>query len=146
LNRSAPSDDPSRPRRRHGSQVDADAELTQRIARAPDWAPSTSNGVTMILVRRALVGCIIFARCLVGVLLQRLLPTQHLADAKGAITTIQGVVTLLLALVLGLLIWTSFGGCSGSRRKASIRSSPHYPHASPASDGPVPLAESPRVP
>jgi len=31
------------------------------------------------------------------------------ADAKGAITTIQGLVTLLLALVLGLLIWTSHG-------------------------------------
>jgi hypothetical protein len=64
----------------------------------------------MIFVRRAvLVGCVIFAGCMVGVLLQQLLPTQHMADAKGAITTIQGLVTLLLALVLGLLIWTSHG-------------------------------------
>ena len=64
----------------------------------------------MIFVRRAvLVGCVIFADCMVGVLLQRLLPPQHIADAKGAITTIQGLVTLLLALVLGLLIWTSHG-------------------------------------
>ena len=34
---------------------------------------------------------------------------QHIADAKGAITTVQGVVSLLLALVLGFLIWTSYG-------------------------------------
>jgi hypothetical protein len=59
--------------------------------------------------RAALVMCIIFAGCMFGVLLQHLLPTQHLADAKSAITTIQGLVGLLLALVLGLLVWTSYG-------------------------------------
>lgn len=42
-------------------------------------------------------------------LLQGVLPTQHMAAAKTAITTIQGLVTLLLALVLGLLVWTSYG-------------------------------------
>ncbi len=73
----------------------------------------------MIFVRRAvLVGCVIFAGCMVGVLLQRLLPTQHIADAKGAITTIQGLVTLLLALVLGLLIWTSQGVYATQRSEA----------------------------
>jgi hypothetical protein len=73
----------------------------------------------MIFAKRALVvACIIFAGCMVGVLLQRLLPTQHLADAKTAITTIQGLVTLLLALVLGLLIWTSYGVYSQQRSEA----------------------------
>jgi hypothetical protein len=67
-------------------------------------------GLTMTFVwRAALVMCVIFAGCMVGVLLQHLLPTQHLADAKSAITTVQGLVGLLLALVLGLLIWTSYG-------------------------------------
>ncbi len=64
----------------------------------------------MHFVRRAVVvGCVIFAGCLVGAALQQLLPTEHLANAKSAIGTIQGLVTLLLALVLGLLIWTSYG-------------------------------------
>lgn len=78
-----------------------------------------SNGVKMIFVKRAvLIGCLIFVGCIIGVLLQRLLPTQHLADAKGAITTIQGLVTLLLALVLGLLIWTSYGVYSQQQSEA----------------------------
>jgi hypothetical protein len=73
----------------------------------------------MIFVRRAvLVCCIIFAGCLIGVLLQRLLPTQHMADAKTAITTIQSLVTLLLALVLGLLVWTSYGVYSQQQSEA----------------------------
>src|ERR1700735_3742800 len=58
--------------------------------------------------RAALVMCIIFAGCLLGILLQHSLPSQHLAAAKSAITTIQGLVGLLLALVLGLLVWTSY--------------------------------------
>jgi hypothetical protein len=67
-------------------------------------------GLTMTFVWRALaVMVIIFGGCLLGILLQHSLPSQHLADAKSAITTIQGLVALLLALVLGLLIWTSYG-------------------------------------
>src|ERR1700747_1280370 len=59
--------------------------------------------------RVAIVACVIFAGALVGDLLQWLLPAHHLSDAKGVITTVQGLVTALLALVLGLLIWTSYG-------------------------------------
>jgi hypothetical protein len=74
---------------------------------------------TMHSVRRAVVvACVVFAGCLVGHALQRLLPTQHLADAKSAITTIQGLVTLLLALVLGLLVWTSYDVYSQQRSEA----------------------------
>jgi hypothetical protein len=73
----------------------------------------------MYFVRRAVVvACIIFAGALAGSALQWLLPTQHLADAKGAIGTIQGLVTLLLALVLGLLVWTSYGVYSQQRSEA----------------------------
>ena len=64
----------------------------------------------MTFVWRALaVMVIVFAGCMLGILLQHSLPSQHIADAKSAITTIQGLVALLLALVLGLLIWTSYG-------------------------------------
>ena len=68
--------------------------------------------------RAALVMCIIFAGCLLGILLQHWLPTQHLADAKSAITTVQGLVGLLLALVLGLLVWTSYGVYSQQQSEA----------------------------
>src|ERR1700752_5293040 len=56
--------------------------------------------------RAALIMCVIFAGCIVGILLQHLLPTQHIADAKSAITTIQGLVGLLLALVLSRFDWS----------------------------------------
>ena len=73
----------------------------------------------MIFAKRAvLIGCIIFAGCVFGMLLQRLLPMQHLADAKTAITTIQSLMTLPLALVLGLLIGTSYGVYSQQQSEA----------------------------
>ena len=61
----------------------------------------------MPTVRRAVVAaCLIFAGAVVG---NWLVPAHDLADAKGVITTVQGVVSALLAIVLGLLIWTSYG-------------------------------------
>jgi len=68
--------------------------------------------------RAGLIMCVIFLGATTGVLLQRWLPTQHMADAKGAIGAIQGLVTLLLALVLGLLIWTSYGVYSQQQAEA----------------------------
>ena len=50
-----------------------------------------------------------FASGLLGFFLQWLLPVQYVADTKGVIGSIIGLVTLLLALVLGLLVWTSYG-------------------------------------
>ena len=59
--------------------------------------------------RAVFVACGIFIGALVGHLLQALLPPHHLSDAKSVITTVQALATSLLALVLGLLIWTSYG-------------------------------------
>ena len=61
------------------------------------------------LVRSLIVVLLTFASGLVGFFLQGLLPVQYVADAKGMIGSIIGLVTLLLALVLGLLVWTSYG-------------------------------------
>jgi hypothetical protein len=61
------------------------------------------------IARTLQVALLTFMSGLVGFLLQWLLPVQHVADAKGMIGSIIGLVTLLLALVLGLLVWTSYG-------------------------------------
>src|SRR5574337_601736 len=64
----------------------------------------------MHIVRRAIfIGCVIFAGALIGDGLQWLVPQAYLSDAKAAVGMVQGLVTLLLALVLGLLVWTSYG-------------------------------------
>ncbi len=59
--------------------------------------------------RTLIVAVLTFASGLLGFLLQWLLPVQDIAGAKGIICSIIGFVTLLLALVLGLLIWTTYG-------------------------------------
>jgi hypothetical protein len=55
------------------------------------------------------VAVVTFASGLVGFLLPRLLPAQYVDDSKGMVGSIGGLVTLLLALVLGLLVWASYG-------------------------------------
>ena len=59
--------------------------------------------------RAIVVWLIVFAGCLLGAATQWILPADHLAQAKVAIGSMQGLVILLLALVLGLLVWTSYG-------------------------------------
>src|SRR6201999_1773922 len=47
---------------------------------------------------------------LVGLTLARLLPAAHTSDrSRDILGGVVGLLTLLLALVLGLLIWTSYG-------------------------------------
>jgi hypothetical protein len=60
------------------------------------------------LKRAIAAGAITFAASVVGMLLQYVLPEQILNDAKGPVGAMVGLFTLLLALVLGLLIWTAF--------------------------------------
>jgi hypothetical protein len=58
----------------------------------------------------SLVTGAIFASGLLGLLLQRLLPRPHTSDrSRDMISSVVGITTLLLALVLGLLIWTAYG-------------------------------------
>ena len=81
-------------------------------------------------IRRAVVyACAIFAGAVVGDLLQWLLPTHHLADAKGVIGAVQGLVTALLALVLGLLC-SSTGWVGTVRAPARCSFSSCWPCAS----------------
>lgn len=61
------------------------------------------------IARTAVVALLTFASGLLGFLLQWLLPAQYVADARGMVGSITGLVILLLALVLGLLVWTSYG-------------------------------------
>ena len=59
--------------------------------------------------RTALVAVMTFIAGVAGMATQWALPAQVLTDSRGAIGSVVGLVTLLLALVLGLLIWASYG-------------------------------------
>lgn len=61
------------------------------------------------ITKAALVAALTFASGMAGFFIQWLVPAHDMTDAKGAIGSVVGLVTLLLALVLGLVIWTSFG-------------------------------------
>ena len=60
------------------------------------------------LVRSAVVAGATFACGVAGMLIQLALPVQSVTEARGTVGSMVGLVTLLLALVLGLLIWTAF--------------------------------------
>jgi len=49
-----------------------------------------------------------FGASVVGMLLQWVVPAQVLTEARGTVGAMVGLVTLLLALVLGLLVFTAF--------------------------------------
>ncbi len=70
------------------------------------------------IVRTVIVALLTLMSGLLGFLLQWLLPVQYVADAKGMIGSIIGLVTLLLALVLGLLVWTSYGVYTNQNAKS----------------------------
>jgi hypothetical protein len=61
------------------------------------------------LVRSFVVGLTAFLAGAAGMLLASALPEPALADAKGLIAAMVGLVGLLLALVLGLLVGAAFG-------------------------------------
>jgi hypothetical protein len=60
-------------------------------------------------MRAAWVAIATFGSGMVGFGLQWLLPAQAIADGKGAVGAVSGLIVLLLALVLGLVIWSSYG-------------------------------------
>jgi hypothetical protein len=60
-------------------------------------------------MRAALVALATFASSLIGFALQFGVTQQTLTDGRGMIGSVAGLVALLLALVLDLVIWTSYG-------------------------------------
>jgi len=66
--------------------------------------------MTMIFFYRAvIISLVTFAGALLGFGLQSLLPEAYVAASKGMIGSVVGLDATLLALVLGLLIWTAHG-------------------------------------
>ena len=63
----------------------------------------------IFVTRAAIMALATFASALAGFGLQWLLPASYVAESKGMITSVVGLDATLLALVLGLLIWTSHG-------------------------------------
>jgi hypothetical protein len=60
------------------------------------------------------VALAVFGAGLVGLLLQRVLPEHHTSGgSRDMIAAVAGLLTLLCALVTGLLIWTAYGVYSG---------------------------------
>jgi hypothetical protein len=67
----------------------------------------------------AIIGIVVFVGGMRGLVLQRFLPESLLIGGpKEMIGAVVGLLTLLCALVMGLLIWTAYGvyaGCLGGR-------------------------------
>ena len=60
------------------------------------------------------VGVAVFVGGSLGLILRRILPEEHLSGGgKDMIGAVVGLLTLLSALVLGLLIWTAYGVYGG---------------------------------
>jgi hypothetical protein len=70
------------------------------------------------LYRAILVALITFGASLVGMALQWEVPADVLTAAKGPVGAMTGLVSLLLALVLGLLVFTAFSVFTTQRDEA----------------------------
>jgi hypothetical protein len=70
------------------------------------------------LYRAVLVAAITFGASLVGMALQWEVPADVLTASKGSVGAMTGLVTLLLALVLGLLVVTAFSVFTTQRDEA----------------------------
>ena len=63
----------------------------------------------------------VFAGGAVGLILQRLLPEEFTTGGpRDMIGAVVGLLTLLSALVLGLLIWTAYGVYSGENSRSRL--------------------------
>ncbi len=72
------------------------------------------------LILGAIVFAVVFVGGAIGLELQRALPESYTTDgAKDMTGAVVGLMTLLLALVLGLLIWTAYGVYS--TQKAAVQ-------------------------
>ena len=68
--------------------------------------------------RSTVFGLTTFAFGVVGMLLQWSIPADTLTASKGSVAAMVGLVGLLLALVLGLLIWTAFAVFANQQSEA----------------------------
>ena len=75
-------------------------------------------GAMHSLNRAIFVAFITFGASVVGMLLQRVVPADVLTASKGSVGAMVGLVTLLLALVLGLLVFTAFSVFTTQRDEA----------------------------
>ena len=63
----------------------------------------------IFIVRAAIIALATFASALAGFGVQSQLPESYVAASKGMIVSVMGLESSLLAIVLGLLIWTAHG-------------------------------------
>ena len=70
------------------------------------------------LTRAIVVALTTFGASVVGVALQWVVPADVLTASKGSVGAMVGLVTLLLALVLGLLVFTAFSVFTTQRDEA----------------------------
>jgi hypothetical protein len=70
------------------------------------------------LYRAIVVALITFAASLLGMALQWAVPADVLTASKGSVGAMAGLITLLLALVLGLLVFTAFSVFTTQRDEA----------------------------
>ncbi len=70
------------------------------------------------LYRAIVVAAITFGASLVGIALQWVVPADVLTASKSSVGAMVGLVTLLLALVLGLLVFTAFSVFTNQRDEA----------------------------
>src|SRR5271155_4020609 len=66
---------------------------------------------------------LVFVSGILGLWVQTLLPEAHTSDrSRDIIGGVVGLLTLLLALVLGLLIWTAFGATNTQKTELQLLS------------------------
>src|SRR5208337_349854 len=87
-------------------------------AHGPNWRDSAGSpcwGTGMNPEKFAFtVGVAVFVGGSLGLILHRILPEKHkTGGGKDMIGAVVGLLTLLSALVLGLLIWTAYGVYAG---------------------------------
>jgi hypothetical protein len=70
------------------------------------------------LTRAIGIAVILFGASVIGMLLQWVVPADVLTASKGTVGAMVGLVTLLLALVLGLLVFTAFSLFTTQRDEA----------------------------
>src|ERR1700758_149622 len=99
---------------------------TTRLARSRSCPMRTTEGAFESkttnpmhpLYRAIFVAAITFGASLLGMALQWVVPADVLTASKGSVGAMVGLVTLLLALVLGLLVFTAFSVFTTQRDEA----------------------------